>query len=52
MIYDDTRIRYRGGGGFPRSFLEKLPKGGFRKLYENSEVVIWSPVKRDVMNHL
>jgi hypothetical protein len=41
-IYDDSKLRYRMGGGFPRSFVERLPEEGFIKLYENDEVALWA----------
>jgi hypothetical protein len=44
-IYDDSKVRYRMGGGFPRSFVERLPDEGFVKLYENNEVTIWHVVR-------
>ena len=45
-IYDDSKVRYQMGGGFPRSFVERLSDGYFIKVYvkvyENDEVAIWS----------
>jgi hypothetical protein len=39
-IYDDASVRHTGG--YPRSFVEKLPKQSFLKLvFNNSEVSIW-----------
>jgi hypothetical protein len=39
-IYDDRSVRHTGG--YPRSFVERLPQQGFLKLvFENSEVSIW-----------
>ncbi len=40
-IYDDTKIRYRMGGGFPQSFVERLPEIDFIKVFQNEEVSIW-----------
>ena len=44
-IYDDTKIRYKMGGGFPQSFVEGLSGSDFTKVYENDEVAIWSENK-------
>ena len=41
-IYDDKKIRYSMGGGFPLSFVEGLSSGDSIKVYQNSEVTIWS----------
>jgi len=44
-IYDDTKMRYKMGGGFPRSFVERLSGSDFIKVYQNDEVTIWSVPK-------
>jgi hypothetical protein len=39
-IYDDTKIRHKGG--YPKSFIEKLPNFSFLKLiFDNKEISIW-----------
>jgi len=41
-IYDDAAIRYKMGGGFPQSFVARLPSSNFKQVFQNDEVTIWS----------
>jgi len=42
-IYDDQKDRHFGG--YPKSFVEKLPHlEGWRKVFENSELILWRRV--------
>jgi len=39
-IYDDQRVRHKGG--YPRSFVEKLPQISFlRIIFENEDLALW-----------
>ncbi len=48
-VYDDTNIKHLGG--YPKSFVQRMPKLPFLKcIFENSGISIWE-VKKDVLHH-